>query len=68
MAQDRLDGDRLALTHEFIALMLGVHCPGVTVALSLLQRRGLIQTTRGGIVVVDRGELICAANGAYVAP
>ena len=40
MAHDRVDGDRLVLTREFLALMLGVQRPGVTVALSLLEKAG----------------------------
>src|SRR5436305_4043506 len=41
MAHDRTDGDELALTHEFLATMLGVRRPGVTVALNLLEGSGL---------------------------
>ena len=33
MSQDRLDGDDVPLTHEFLSLMLGVTRPGVTIAL-----------------------------------
>ena len=39
MAHDRVDGDELSLTHEFLALMLGVRRPGVTVAFALLEQR-----------------------------
>ena len=37
MCHDRLDGDELPLTHEFIAVMLGVRRPGVTEALQMLE-------------------------------
>jgi CRP-like cAMP-binding protein len=47
MALDRVDGDRLSLTHEFLALMLGVRRPGVTVAVNLLENAGLIRASRG---------------------
>jgi CRP-like cAMP-binding protein len=40
MAHDRAVGDELILTHEFIATMLGVRRPGVTVALNFLEKRG----------------------------
>jgi CRP-like cAMP-binding protein len=63
VAHDRLDGDDLPLTHEFLATMLGVRRPGVTVALHDLQQRGLIQPARGSITVLDRKGLEQAANG-----
>lgn len=66
MAQDRLDGDRLRLTHEFSSLMLGVRRVGVTIALQELQREGLIFRNRGSILIVDRKGLEKQSNGAYV--
>jgi len=68
MAQDRLDGDEMALTHEFLGYMLGVRRPGVTVAIKLLESKGLITSGRSKIVVVDRGGLKAATNGAYGIP
>jgi CRP-like cAMP-binding protein len=65
MAHDRLDGDELHLTHEFISVMLGVRRPGVTLALNLLEKGGLITVGRGAITVNDREGLVEAANGAY---
>jgi CRP-like cAMP-binding protein len=65
MAHDRVDGDKLTLTHEFLAIMLGVRRPGVTIALKFLEVRGLIQTSRGVISIVDRKGLEESANGAY---
>ena len=64
-AHDRLDGDDLPLTHEFLATMLGVRRPGVTVALHDLEQRGLVQPRRGLVTIVDREGLEKAANGAY---
>ena len=68
MAHDRVDGDALALTHDFLAVMLGVRRPGVTHALNLLERTGLIQASRGTITIIDRDGLIENSNGAYGAP
>jgi CRP-like cAMP-binding protein len=65
MADDRVDGNELPLTHEFLATMLGVRRPGVTVALNLLERSGLIETKRGVVVVIDRQGLEEHSNGAY---
>ena len=64
-SHDRLDGDELPLTHEFIATMLGVRRPGVTIAVHALQKDGLIQAGRGWITIVDRKGLEIKSNGAY---
>lgn len=68
MAQDRIDADELPLTHEFLAMMLGVRRPGVTIALNLLEKQGIIQSTRGVTVIVDREALEECANGSYGTP
>lgn len=68
MAHDRLNGDELPLTHEFLSIMLGVRRAGVTVALQFLQRRGLIRSQRGHIAVLDRGGLERLTDGAYGVP
>ncbi|MGO4642413.1 Crp/Fnr family transcriptional regulator [Mesorhizobium sp. 2RAF45] len=68
MCDDRIAGDRLPVTHEFLSVMLGVRRPGVTVALQVLEGRGLIRSNRGEVVVRDRDGLICLANGSYGQP
>ena len=68
MAQDRLDGNEVPLTHEFLSLMLGVRRAGVTGALNQLDRRGVIRLLRGRIEIVDREGLIGSANGTYGIP
>ena len=68
MAHDRIDGDVLPMTHEFLSVMLGVRRPGVTLALNLLERAGLIQASRGAVTIVDREGLEEKSNGAYGAP
>jgi CRP-like cAMP-binding protein len=65
MVQDRIDSDRIGLTHEFLAIMLGVRRPGVTVALHILEGRGLVRSNRGEILIRDRDGLIELADGAY---
>jgi hypothetical protein len=49
-------------------MMLGVRRPGVTLALHLLTRSGLIQVARGIIRVIDREGLEGLSNGAYGVP
>jgi CRP-like cAMP-binding protein len=68
MCHDRLDGDDLPLKHEFIALMLGVRRAGVTEALNILEKRGIIQASRGNIVIVDRARLEETAGDSYGVP
>jgi CRP-like cAMP-binding protein len=65
MARDRVDGDGIALTHDFVAIMLGVRRAGVTEAVREFERRGLIEGGRGVITILDREGLEEAANGYY---
>ena len=65
MANDRLRGNEVPLTHEFLSLMLGVRRAGVTVALHYLEQRALISLARKQIVITDRKGLKAAANGTY---
>jgi CRP-like cAMP-binding protein len=65
MAHDRLDGNELPLTHEFLALMLGVRRAGVTTTLQKLESDGLVVAKRGVIGVVDRAGLIRLADRLY---
>jgi CRP-like cAMP-binding protein len=68
MAHDRTGDKTLPLTHEFLALMLGVRRPGVTEALQSLKRQTLIETRRNHIVVLNRRGLEKAAGNSYGVP
>lgn len=65
MTQDRAGTDQLNLTHEFLAMMLGVRRAGITLAAIALQARGLICYQRGTITVLDRLGLIEASCECY---
>jgi CRP-like cAMP-binding protein len=54
LSLDRLPSNQLKMTQELIANMLGVRREGVTEAAGKLQQAGLIQYSRGLIIVVDR--------------
>ena len=64
MADDRCGPD-LPLTHEFLAIMLGVRRAGVTFALGEFERRALITRGRGSIRLINRAETEAVANGYY---
>lgn len=66
MAHDRVRSPELPLTHEFLAIMLGVRRPGVTVAVQTLERDGAIARRRGRIVICNREKLEKLSNGTYV--
>jgi CRP-like cAMP-binding protein len=68
MCHDRVDGDDLVATHEFLSLMLGVRRGGVTVALQSLEDKGLVSTRRGQVRVVDRAKLEAVAGDSYSVP
>jgi CRP-like cAMP-binding protein len=62
---DRVDSDTFPLTQEFLAQMLGVHRPTVSVAAAMLQNAGFIEYTRGNITVVNRKGLETASCSCY---
>jgi CRP-like cAMP-binding protein len=68
MCHDRLDGNDLPLTHEFLALMLGVRRSGVTDELHVLEGLHAIKATRGNVHILDRSMLIEIAGGCYGVP
>ena len=65
MTHDRVDGDEIQLTHEYLAIMLGVRRASVTDVVQELKERGLIGTARGVITVLDRAGLEKGACECY---
>lgn len=65
MCQDRVKSDQVLITHEAMAVILGVRRPGVTVATHELEGDGAIRAKRGCIRILDRGKLDLAANSSY---
>ena len=65
MTHDRVDGDVLPLKQQFLAEMLGVHRPAVTIAAGALQKAGVIRYSRGKVTVLDREALEDAACECY---
>jgi len=68
MAHDRTVADDVAMTHEFLAVMLGVRRASVTVALDAIEKRGFIAARRGRITVADRKAIEKMAGHFYGVP
>lgn len=65
MTHDRVHEASFPLTQEFLAQMLGVRRPTVSIAAGMLQRAGLIHYVRGVITVLDRPGLEAASCECY---
>jgi CRP-like cAMP-binding protein len=65
MTQDRVDSGALAITHDFLATMLGTDRPSVSLAAGLLQKEKLIEYTRGAVKIVNRKKLEDSACECY---
>ena len=62
---DRMHQRDFNLSHEFLALMLGVQRPTVSVVAATLQRAGFIRYSQGRVTVQDRTGLEDAACECY---
>jgi CRP-like cAMP-binding protein len=65
MTQDRTGTNQIRLTQEFLAVMLGVRRPTVTIVLGTLEKAGLLELHRGEIHVMDRKRLEAASCECY---
>jgi CRP-like cAMP-binding protein len=65
MTRDRVRSGRFRMTHDFLSHMLGVRRVGVTEAASALQRRKLIEYSRGNIRILDDRGLEAACCSCY---
>ena len=65
MAQDRVDDGVVPITHDFLATMLGTDRPSVSVAAATLQRKEIIDYTRGTVRILNRKNLEASACECY---
>lgn len=65
MSHDRIGNRTMSLTQEFLAQMLGTRRSTVSLAASVLQKRGVITYTRGNVTILDRRRLQEAACDCY---
>ena len=68
MCHDRSSSDDLALTHEFMSIMLSVRRPSVTNTLHVLEGNGFIKNERGYVTIRNRAALEEFAGDAYGKP
>jgi CRP-like cAMP-binding protein len=65
MTHDRVEGNEFHLTQEFLADMLGVHRPSVSVVAGAFQQAGLIRYNRGHMSILNRHGLEDACCECY---
>ena len=68
MYRDRMRSDRLAVTHEYMATMVGAQRTGITAALHEMEGDGLISSRRGLVTVLSVPALMALAAGGYGLP
>ncbi|MCU6453255.1 Crp/Fnr family transcriptional regulator [Sphingomonas sp. A2-49] len=68
MCHDRVDGDEIALTHEFMGMMISAERSGVTITLHILEGAGMIRSKRGLVMIRDRDKLEELAGDSYGLP
>lgn len=65
LSLDRMPSDKLAITHDLVATMLGVRRESVSGAVARLQAREILQCRRGHITIHDRAKLEACACECY---
>jgi CRP-like cAMP-binding protein len=65
MCHDRVEGDEITVTQDFMSFMLGVERPGVTAALRALQKDSFVRKHRGKVEILDRDGLLDLAGDSY---
>jgi CRP-like cAMP-binding protein len=65
IARDNVFSDQFQLTHEFMASLLGVQRPSVSMTANGLQKRGLIHYSHGHVAILDRAALELSACECY---
>jgi hypothetical protein len=68
MCHDRIEGDEIPLTHEFMGMMISADRSNVTVTLHILEGAGMIYSKRGRVIIRDREMLEEMAGDSYGVP
>lgn len=62
---DRVSEDRFSITHEFLAMLLGVSRPSVSIVVEDFQRQGMLRLQRGRVLIGDRDRLASISCDCY---
>ena len=65
ITQDRVDSATLAITHDFLATMLGTDRPTLSLAVGILQNKQIIEYTRGTVQILNRTKLEACTCECY---
>ena len=65
LTHDRVEGDDFKLTQEFMAQMLGVHRPSVSLIANRFQQAGLLRYSGGHVQILDRQGIEAVACECY---
>jgi CRP-like cAMP-binding protein len=65
ITQDRVDSPTLAITHDFLATMLGTDRPSVSLAAGVFQDKQIIEYTRGSVQILSRTKLEARSCECY---
>jgi CRP-like cAMP-binding protein len=65
LTHDRVNSEKIALTHEYLAMMLGARRSGVTIAAATLAQAGFIRYAHGHLVILNRQGLEEASCECY---
>ena len=65
MCHDRIVGDEIRLTHQFMSMMVAAQRTGVTLTLHILEGAGIIRSQRGRVTILDRERLQELAGDSY---
>jgi CRP-like cAMP-binding protein len=65
MTLDRVDGDRFAVTKEFLAQLLGTNRPTVSLLVSTFEKAGILRVEGRVVTLADRDRLKGAACECY---
>jgi CRP-like cAMP-binding protein len=65
VTQDRVDSGWLPITHDFLATMLGTDRPSVSLAAGALQKKNILEFTRGAVRILNRKKLEACSCECY---